>query len=109
MSQIKNKNKGFVKTNQNNDDKAQSYEFGYWKSLKDISSEKDYNQYLKQSDHQEESNLSRRNFLSLVAASVALASLEGCKKPVQKIIPYVEAHPGTIPGIKKKIYNNYAI
>ena len=102
MSQIKNKNNGFVKTNQNNNDKAQSREFGYWKSLKDISSEKDYNQYLKQSDHQEEGNLSRRNFLSLVAASVALASLEGCKKPVQKIIPYVEAHPGTISGIRKK-------
>tara|TARA_Y100001968_G_scaffold185252_2_gene169666 strand:- start:7736 stop:10819 length:3084 start_codon:yes stop_codon:yes gene_type:complete len=103
MSQIKNnKNEEFVKTNHNSEDKAKSHEFGYWKSLKDISSDKDYNKYLKQSDHQEESNLSRRNFLSLVAASVALASLEGCKKPVQKIIPYVEAHPGTIPGIRKE-------
>ena len=49
MSQIKNnKNEEFVKTNHNSEDKAKSHEFGYWKSLKDISSEKDYNQYLNQ-------------------------------------------------------------
>ena len=56
---------------------------------------------LKQSEHNVDNGLSRRNFLSLIAASVALAGLEGCKKPVQKIIPYVEAEIGTIPGIPK--------
>ena len=80
---------------------SENNEFGYWKSLKDISSEEDYNRFLKQSDHNEDNGLSRRNFLSLIAASVALAGLEGCKKPVQKIIPYVEAEIGTIPGIPK--------
>ena len=101
MSQIKNKNQEFVKTNRNGEDKANSHQFGYWKSLKDISSTNDYNKYLKQSEHHEDNNVSRRNFLSLVAASVALAGLEGCKKPVQKIIPYVEAEIGTIPGVPK--------
>ena len=99
MSQIKNKNQEFVKTNHNGEDKANSHQFGYWKSLKDISSTDDYDKYLKQSEHHEDSNVSRRNFLSLVAASVALAGLEGCKKPVQKIIPYVDAEIGTIQGI----------
>ena len=101
MSQIKNKNQGFVKTNHNGEEKENSHQFGYWKSLKDISSTDDYDKYLKQSEHHEDSNVSRRNFLSLVAASVALAGLEGCKKPVQKIIPYVDAEIGTIPGIPK--------
>ena len=101
MSQIKNKNQEFVKTNHNGEDKANSHQFGYWKSLKDISSTDDYDKYLKQSEHHEDSNVSRRNFMSLVAASVALAGLEGCKKPVQKIIPYVDAEIGTIPGIPK--------
>ena len=101
MSQIKNKNQEFVKTNRNGEDKANSHQFGYWKSLKDISSTDDYDKYLKQSEHHEDNNFSRRNFLSLVAASVALAGLEGCKKPVQKIIPYVEAEIGTIPGVPK--------
>ncbi len=101
MSQIDKKNQEFVKTNSHEMNSAQDNQFGYWKSLKDISSEEDYNRFLKQSDHIEDNGLSRRNFLSLIAASVALAGLEGCKKPVQKIIPYVEAEIGTIPGIPK--------
>ena len=101
MSQIEKKNQEFVKTNAPALDKDNNQEFGYWKSLKDISSEDDYNRFLKQSEHNIDNGLSRRNFLSLIAASVALAGLEGCKKPVQKIIPYVEAEIGTIPGIPK--------
>tara|TARA_S200000501_G_scaffold351690_1_gene369793 strand:+ start:829 stop:3936 length:3108 start_codon:yes stop_codon:yes gene_type:complete len=99
MSQINKKNQEFVKTNSHEMNKSENNEYGYWKSLKDISTEEDYNRFLKQSDHNEDNGLSRRNFLSLIAASVALAGLEGCKKPVQKIIPYVEAEIGTIPGI----------
>ena len=101
MSQIDKKNQEFVKTNSHQMNSSENNEFGYWKSLKNISSEEDYNRFLKQSDHNEDNGLSRRNFLSLIAASVALAGLEGCKKPVQKIIPYVEAEIGTIPGIPK--------
>ena len=48
MSQIKNKNQGFVKTNHNGEEKANSHQFGYWKGLKDISSTDDYDKYLKQ-------------------------------------------------------------
>ena len=99
MSQIEKKNQEFVKTNAPALDKENNQEFGYWKSLKDISSEDDYNRFLKQSEHNVDNSLSRRNFLSLIAASVALAGLEGCKKPMQKIIPYVEAEIGVVPGI----------
>ena len=42
MSQIKNKSKEFVDTNQIDHNTVQSNEFGYWKSLKDISSSDDY-------------------------------------------------------------------
>ena len=101
MSQIDKKNQEFVKTNSHEYANADNHEFGYWKSLKDISSDQDYERYLKQSEHNVDNSISRRNFLSLIAASVALAGLEGCKKPVQKIIPYVEAEIGTIPGIPK--------
>jgi MoCo/4Fe-4S cofactor protein with predicted Tat translocation signal len=47
------------------------------------------------------SMISRRNFLSLVSASVALAGLTACRKPVEKIIPYVKAPEEQIPGIAK--------
>ena len=50
MSQIEKKNQEFVKTNAPALDKKNNQEFGYWKSLKDISSEEDYNRFLKQSE-----------------------------------------------------------
>jgi MoCo/4Fe-4S cofactor protein with predicted Tat translocation signal len=48
------------------------------------------------------SSISRRNFLSLVSASVALAGLTACRKPAEKIIPYVKAPEDIIPGISKQ-------
>jgi len=84
MSQIEKKNQEFVKTNSHVLEDTSNQEFGYWKSLKDISSEDDYNRFLKQSEHNVDNGLSRRNFLSLIAASVALAGLEGCKSLFKK-------------------------
>ena len=51
MSQIEKKNQEFVKTNSHVLEDTTNQEFGYWKSLKDISSEDDYNRFLKQSEH----------------------------------------------------------
>ena len=51
MSQIEKKNQEFVTTNAAALDKENNQEFGYWKSLRDISSEEDYNRFLKQSEH----------------------------------------------------------
>ncbi|MEP7009403.1 MAG: TAT-variant-translocated molybdopterin oxidoreductase [Acidobacteriota bacterium] len=43
--------------------------------------------------------LSRRNFLQLSGASLALAGLAGCtKQPVEKVVPYVNMPEGMIPG-----------
>ena len=64
MSQIEKKNQEFVKTNSHVLEDTTNQEFGYWKSLKDISSEDDYNRFLKQSEHNVDNGLSRRNFLS---------------------------------------------
>ncbi len=43
--------------------------------------------------------ISRRNFLTLMGASMALAGLAGCRRPVEKIIPYVAQPEEIIPGI----------
>ena len=51
MSQIEKKNQEFVTTNAAALDKENNQEFGYWKSLRDISTEEDYNRFLKQSEH----------------------------------------------------------
>ncbi len=44
----------------------------------------------------------RRTMLTLMGASFALAGLEGCRRPVETIVPYVTAPEYTIPGIPKR-------
>lgn len=42
---------------------------------------------------------SRRHFLGIMAASAALASTAGCRRPVEKIVPYVTQPEEVIPGV----------
>ena len=44
----------------------------------------------------------RRTMLTLMGASFALAGLEGCRRPVETIVPYVSAPEYVIPGIPKR-------
>ncbi|MCC7397435.1 MAG: TAT-variant-translocated molybdopterin oxidoreductase [Planctomycetes bacterium] len=43
--------------------------------------------------------VSRRGFLSVVAASAALAGLTSCRKPVTKIVPFTKRPDGFKPGL----------
>lgn len=45
------------------------------------------------------SPLSRRSFMSIMGASMALAGLAGCRRPVEKIIPYVIPPENIVPGV----------
>ncbi len=42
---------------------------------------------------------SRRHFLGIMGASVALASMAGCRRPIEKIVPYVTQPESVIPGV----------
>src|SRR5438105_266054 len=46
----------------------------------------------------ESPSLSRRTFLKLMGASAALAALEGCRRPLELIVPYREDPEHLIPG-----------
>src|SRR3569623_599157 len=49
-------------------------------------------------DHADE--LTRRDFLKLLGASIALAGLDGCTRiPAEKILPYVTQPPEVTPGV----------
>lgn len=74
---------------------------GYWRSLKEIADSAEIQRLLDAQDGkdvQESRGMPRRNFLSLMGASLALAGLAGCRRPVEKIIPYVVKPEEIIPG-----------
>src|SRR6185369_1068680 len=67
----------------------------YWRSLEEIADTKEFRECLHREfpDGASEwwDGLSRRNFLKLAAASLALSGLTGCtKQPVHQILPYVK-------------------
>jgi Fe-S-cluster-containing dehydrogenase component len=46
-----------------------------------------------------ETGFSRRHFLRIMGASIALAGLAGCRRPVEKIVPYVTQPEEVILGV----------
>ncbi|RMF10362.1 MAG: 4Fe-4S dicluster domain-containing protein, partial [Candidatus Neomarinimicrobiota bacterium] len=74
----------------------------YWRSLEDMAQTEEFRRFVENEFPEgtlEMSSLSRRSFLSLMGASLALAGLAGCRRPVEKIIPYVGAPEDILPGI----------
>ena len=75
----------------------------YWRSLDQLADTPDFRKFLEQefpevaSDNG--SGISRRKFISLMGASLALAGLAGCRRPVEKIIPYVQQPEEVVPGV----------
>ena len=67
----------------------------YWRSLDEVANTPEFEEMLHREfpDHASEwiEGVSRRSFLKLAAASLALAGLTACtKQPIEKILPYVK-------------------
>ena len=45
--------------------------------------------------------IDRRTLVQLLGASLALAGAAGCRRPVENIVPYVNAPEDTVPGVPK--------
>lgn len=64
----------------------------YWKSLNELAKNKEYQKYAEREFPEDASELtdqvSRRSFLRVMGASIALAGFASCRKPVQKILPF---------------------
>ncbi len=82
----------------------------YWRSLEQIDNSPEFQKYLQHEfpdgTMDIPDGMSRRKFLTLMGASFALAGLAGCRRPVEKIIPYVVAPEEIIPGIPKYYSTN---
>ncbi len=75
----------------------------YWRSLDELADTPEFNEFLHREFPREASAwddaFSRRGFLKLMGASLALGGLSGCvKQPAEKIIPYVKQPEELVPG-----------
>ena len=74
----------------------------YWRSLNELQGSAEFEASLAnefpEGATEPPSGVSRRNFLSILGASVALATLAGCRRPEEKILPYAKAPEEVIPG-----------
>jgi MoCo/4Fe-4S cofactor protein with predicted Tat translocation signal len=79
----------------------------YWRTLEELSGQEAFGEMLEREFPRQHSEwldpVSRRNFLKLAGASMALAGLAGCtRQPLEQILPYVRQPEELVPG--KPIY-----
>jgi MoCo/4Fe-4S cofactor protein with predicted Tat translocation signal len=75
----------------------------YWRTLEELSGQQAFGEMLEREFPRQASEwvdpVSRRSFLKLAGASMALAGLAGCtKQPLEQILPYVRQPEQLIPG-----------
>jgi MoCo/4Fe-4S cofactor protein with predicted Tat translocation signal len=80
----------------------------YWRSLEELVQDPEFRERVHREFPKGASewlpSLSRRDFLGLMAASLALAGMAGCvKQPLEQIVPYVTQPDEIVPG-KAKFY-----
>jgi MoCo/4Fe-4S cofactor protein with predicted Tat translocation signal len=75
----------------------------YWRSLEQLEQTPDFKEFLHrefpQGASEFDNSWSRRSFLALMGASVALAGLAGCRRRVEKVVPYVTQPEEVTPGV----------
>jgi len=76
---------------------------GYWRSLEELTQTPRFRTFLEQEfpglEEELASGASRRSFLGLLGASVALAGLASCRWPRELILPYANRPEGLVPGV----------
>lgn len=74
----------------------------YWRSLNELANNDEYRKFVDREFPEDASELkdgySRRNFLQIMGASIALAGFAACRKPVQKIVPQSTMPEYTVAG-----------
>src|SRR5437870_13067949 len=76
----------------------------YWRSLEELAGSEEFQDMLHREFPRGASEwldaVSRRGFLKLMGASLALAGMTACtKQPVEPIVPYVKQPEEIVPGI----------
>ena len=77
----------------------------YWRSLAQLEDHPESRAFLEREFPEGASELpegiTRRDMMMLLGASLSLAGLAGCRRPVEEIVPYVTAPEEIVPGIPR--------
>jgi molybdopterin-containing oxidoreductase family iron-sulfur binding subunit len=77
----------------------------YWRSLAQLGDRPEFRIALEREFPEGASELpegvTRREMMMLLGASLSLAGLAGCRRPVEEIVPYVTAPEDSVPGIPR--------
>jgi molybdopterin-containing oxidoreductase family iron-sulfur binding subunit len=77
----------------------------YWRSLAQFEDRPEFRASLEREFPEGASELpegmTRRQMMMLVGASASLAGLTGCRRPIEEIVPYVNAPEDVVPGIPR--------
>jgi MoCo/4Fe-4S cofactor protein with predicted Tat translocation signal len=78
----------------------------YWRSLEEIEDRPEFRSAVEREFPEGASELtdgiSRRQMMTLVGASLSLAGLAACRRPVEEIVPYVTAPEEIVPGVPRQ-------
>jgi len=81
----------------------QSTKTTYWKSLNELAKNKEYEKFVEREFPENATELtdqvSRRSFLRVMGASIALAGFASCRRPIQKILPYRSQPEDLVLGV----------
>ncbi len=83
----------------------------YWRTLEELAKSPEYEELLRR-EFPEGADLppqhfSRRRFLQLMGASVALAGFSGCRWPKEEIVPYAHRPEGAVPGASRRFATTF--
>ncbi|HMI31455.1 MAG TPA: TAT-variant-translocated molybdopterin oxidoreductase, partial [Candidatus Limnocylindrales bacterium] len=77
----------------------------YWRSLAQLEERPESRAFLEREFPEGASELpegvTRREMMMLLGASLSLAGLAGCRRPIEEIVPYVTAPEDVVPGIPR--------
>jgi MoCo/4Fe-4S cofactor protein with predicted Tat translocation signal len=78
----------------------------YWRSLAQIEDRPEFRtalerEFLEEGPSELPEGVTRREMITLLGASLSLAGLAGCRRPVEEIVPYVTAPEDVVPGIPR--------
>src|SRR6056297_1700888 len=85
----------------------------FWRSLSELQQKDDFNQYLQRefpvAASEFPSGVSRRRWLQIMGASLAMAGTAGCRYPEELIAPFVLRPEGRVPGESYERATNFEL